>query len=140
MMASSFGRRSTNDEGEASGHKDGEEMNSGYSDIMHLMNLVSLTLINSNFRCWNRWNEIYVRYSPAIMHNLLVMNSDSGKRGEALATLIDNFRAYLREIAESTSQETQRLWFEFDSIAEKVWPAAEEKNEGPYWRAWRVKQ
>ena len=100
----------------------------------------SLAWMNSGFRYWRGWADIYASYYPVIMHNLQVMSADPSRSGEAQGVLIDNLRAYWREMSELPWQESRRLQAELEHIIGQVWPAAAGAQEGPHRRQARVKQ
>jgi len=118
---------------------DGQNATSDYGDLLNVMAQASLTWMNSGFRYWRRWLEIYASYYPAIMHSVQVMSSDPGKWEEARGVLIDNLRAYLREMAELPWQESRRLQAEFERIVGEVWPSAEGGQGEPHRRRARWK-
>jgi hypothetical protein len=100
----------------------------------------SLAWMRSGFSYWRGWAEIYASHYPVMMQSLQAMTADPGRWQEARGVLIDNLRAYLREMAELPWQESRRLQAELEKIAGQVWPAPAGGQEEPYRRRANVKQ
>jgi ElaB/YqjD/DUF883 family membrane-anchored ribosome-binding protein len=86
------------------------------SDNRQRMWRLYVAFVNSGYRYLARWAEISSRRWPQLASALPTLNGGLEVSDRELAELIDNFRAYLREMAELPAEESQRLEAEIDAV------------------------
>jgi ElaB/YqjD/DUF883 family membrane-anchored ribosome-binding protein len=86
------------------------------SDNRERMWRLYAAFVNSGYRYLARWAEISSRRCPQLASALPSLTAGLDVSDRELAELIDNFRAYLREMAELPAEESQRLEAEIDAV------------------------
>jgi hypothetical protein len=97
-----------------------------------------LAYLGSGLRYWSQLADAWARTAPALLRTL-ADGDTSAKHPEARAVALDELRGRLRELADIPSQESRLLQAELDRIAAGLWPKADTKPNGPYWRRWEAK-
>jgi hypothetical protein len=100
------------------------------SDNRERMWRLYIAFVNSGYRYLARWAEISSRRCPQLARALPSLNAGLEVSDRELAELIDNFRAYLREMAELPREESQRLEAEIDSVMHHAKGNASPEKEG----------
>lgn len=95
-----------------------------------------LVVVTSGIRYWAHAAETWAKLLAAVPRSF---TAKSGDLAEADATLIDEFRARLRELADLPCQESRRIQAELDDIVQRLSPDASQKASSGYWRRWTVK-
>jgi hypothetical protein len=110
-----------------------------------LARIVQLYLIclTSGLRYWSRVAETWARIAPALARGLAAMNGAPGGSAEERASLLDELRAGLRELAELPAEEWRALETELERLGRGGHPGrsegADRAGGGPYWRRWEAK-
>jgi hypothetical protein len=86
------------------------------SDNSQRMWRLYMAFVNSGYRYLAHWAEISSKRYPQLAKALPALNAGNEVSDRELAELIDNFRAYLREMAELPVEESKRLQSEIDAI------------------------
>jgi hypothetical protein len=113
------------------------------SDGLQVLSQVALALAASGMRYWGRSAELWAKGMPVLVQGFAQMTTGQQDGGrEACRTLLDELRAYVRELAELPAQEARRLQADLDRIA-GAWPSGAPPG-GPQhpdapWRRWDVK-
>jgi hypothetical protein len=86
------------------------------SDNRQRMWRLYVAFVNSGYRYLARWAEISSRRCPQLARALPAFNAGHEVSDREVAELIDDFRAYLREMAELPAEESRRLEAEIDLV------------------------
>lgn len=85
-------------------------------DAAKRMQQLYMAFANSGFRYLARWAEISVKRYPEFTKLSSSMNARRAVTDAELASLVDNLRAYLREMADIPIDESKRLQAEIEAI------------------------
>src|SRR4051812_46534699 len=84
-----------------------------YANVSDAMMRYYLTMFESGLRYTARWSQIMTAYIPLFAEGLSRMSADGEKRGSGTA-LLDEYRGFLREMAELPALEARRLTQELE--------------------------
>jgi hypothetical protein len=109
-------------------------------DLSSLMVQTWMICATSTLRYWRDLTHVYARYQHALIqsvarratHQCLAPESDD-------RVLVDELRAYLREIGDAAVREGRRLQTELERIGEAVARGLEPDSSEFYQRRWKVK-
>jgi len=109
-------------------------------DAAGVLSQAYLIAAASGLRYWRRLAESYDAHQSAALRSLPALAADAGLSEQERRVLVDEFRAYLREMGDIASQEA-RL---FQAQLERLAAAAADPPEGTeppatYQRRWRAK-
>ena len=96
--------------------------------------------VNSGFRYLARWADISARRYPGFAETLAAVNADPKNNSSRMSALVDEVRAYLREMAELPLAESERLQAEIEKIVKAGGSAPEPTEDAPRQRRARAKK
>jgi hypothetical protein len=139
-MASTLRGDATDERAPSSGSADqGQASSSKYRALLDLLTEVHLAYMRSGFRYMSRWSETCGRYYPKIIQALSTAAGDPDRRSNALGAVMDDLKAYMREMGQLPLDESQRLQAELASMLQKFRPAGGEAS-APYRRRRKAKE
>lgn len=110
-----------------------------YGDVMDFMRRAYLAYMTSAMRSWRRLAELYGHYYQAMTDSVMEISAGTSESEEARRILIDNIRAYLREMVELPGQEARWLQAELEKILADLWPSEDEENKSSHRRRAKIK-
>ena len=109
------------------------------ADLASLVAQTYLVAMVSGLRYWRRVAETYRTHEPAIVRSLMARAAvPSTSEGERRA-LIDEIRAYLREVGDVSVQEARIVQTDLDKLAAEVAKVASNCDESTHRRRWKTK-
>jgi len=139
-MAATLRGRPMADRAPSSGSVDQEQAGSPeYRAMVDLLTQVHLAYMRSGLRYMNRWIESCSTYYPKIVHALSNAAAKPDRRSDAIGAVMDDLKAYMREMAQLPLDESRRLQAELEEMLQ-TFRAAGGDAGGPYRRRRRAKE
>ena len=95
-----------------------------------------MAVMGCGLRCLSGWAHIHSRYLGSISRGMSAMATGSGQGPQDQAVLVDELRAYLRELMELPYDECRRALAELQTLESSILPQA---RAGEHTRRWRGK-
>jgi hypothetical protein len=95
-----------------------------------------MMLMDSAQRCWNRWTQLHMRYVSMMGGAMSSIGSGAAQDPRSQAELMDNMRAYMRELLEMLNEECQRAMMDLQKLDLTMLPTA---ADGEHPRRWKAK-
>lgn len=77
---------------------------------------IHIACVESGFRYLTRWAEVSMKYYPAMVQAMMGDGATAAARTSKMGTMVDRYRAYMREMAELPLDESRRLQSEIERI------------------------
>ncbi len=107
----------------------------GAKEPVGLVIKANATLLTSAVRFWLRWQELVSKHVPTISRNLADIQANPKRKEELRALLIDNMRAYTREMAELPCEQCRLVRQDLEKMEAQLFGAAQEKEGRRRWKA-----
>ncbi|HTS54646.1 MAG TPA: hypothetical protein VMH26_15330 [Burkholderiales bacterium] len=95
-----------------------------------------MTVMGCGLRCLSGWAHIHSRHLASISRGMSAMGGGPGGSSQDPALMLDELRAYLRELMELPYHECRRALAELQSLEFSILPEA---RAGDHPRRWRAK-
>ncbi len=109
------------------------------ADIFQFLSQAWLAYVSSGLRYWSRMADAWVKALPSLARTFAAVEGSSPSDPNARAVVVDELRAWLRDLADYPSQESRLLQAELDKLATALWPTSDSSQDGSYWRRWETK-
>jgi hypothetical protein len=97
------------------------------NDPVALVVRANALMLSHGTRYWLDWQKLLARHLPAIRRRLEALNDKGAKDQETKAALIDDVRAYLREMAELPARHGRWLQHDIELLETDVFSKAKQK-------------
>jgi hypothetical protein len=109
-------------------------------DLLALVARSNLIASAGGLRYWRKLAQIYAARQANMLRSLSAGTGGPGHSQEGRRALVEEFRAYLREIGDVSLQEARAFQSELEKLAADLATAAAAPDESPeYRRRWRAK-
>ncbi len=109
------------------------------ADLASLVAQTYLIAVVSGLRYWRRVAETYRTHESAIARSLVARAAVPNMSDGELRALIDEIRAYLREVGDVSFQEARIVQTDLDKLAAEVARVASNGGESAHRRRWKTK-
>jgi hypothetical protein len=104
--------------------------------LMSFMARSYMTVMGCGLRCLSGWAHIHSRHLSSISRGMSAMSSAPGRNPQDQTMMVDELRAYLRELMELPYEECRRALAELQNLEFSILPEA---GAGDHPRRWRAK-
>jgi hypothetical protein len=109
------------------------------ADMASVVAQAYLIAMVSGLRYWRRVAETYRTHESAIVRSLMARAAVPSRSDAERRALIDEIRAYLREVGDISVQEARIVQTDLDKLAAEVAKVASNCDESTHRRRWKTK-